>query len=176
MTDERKAEVKVFNLKRHKEIEERRRKEEERLALLMPRLENWYKVYRDTRQRQISATHRAMLYLIETYGYPPDTETVPSYEYEGEADVKDAAILEYVYSTMGGDWEADEFINGRKNLTVSTAKTIIRLLCFEDRYTFIYARKHYFKVSGAKYNSWIRDALLFFDARLRVYAWAKSKD
>jgi hypothetical protein len=119
-----------------------------------------------------------MLYLIQTYGYPPEAENAPS---NGDslpihdADQKDAAILEYVYSTMGGDWEADEWINGRKHLTVATAKTLIRLLCFEDKHTFIFARKEYFKVSGAKYSAWIRDALLFFDARLRVYAWAKSQ-
>jgi hypothetical protein len=175
-TKRRIAEGKVFSLKKHKEIEERKKLEEERLAALMPRLENWYRVYRDSRQRQISATHRAMLYLIETFGYPPEMETAPSQEILEETDNKDAAILEYVYSTMGGDWEADEWINGRKNLTVSTAKTIIRLLCFEDRYTFNFARRHYFKISGAKYNAWIRDALLFFDARLRVYEWAKSQD
>lgn len=173
---QQKAGKKILTLREMKEREEREAAERERVLKLMPRLRNWYLCYRSRNERNVSPMHHVMMRLLEIYGYPEDMPEAPSFGYREPLDQKDADKLEFVWSTMGAEWEADSFVDEKKRLTVRQAKVLIRLLVFDASKSFYFARRDVFNASVVRYHYLIHKSLLFFDLRLKLYEWSTSPD
>jgi hypothetical protein len=165
---------KILTLRDMKNKEQQEAEENERIRKLMPRLRNWFLCYRTSRQRNISSIHLAMLRLIQIYGYPDDYPVSESEGFKEPHDLKDADKLEYVWSTMGAEWEAETFVDEKQYLTIKDAKILIKLLVFEDSKTFYFARRAYFGASERRYDYLIHKSLLFFDMRVKLYEWAQG--
>lgn len=143
--------------------------EKQLLEDLYPRLQNWWRVYHDRQQRNIS-----IQYLVEVVLREYKVKTDFSQDYSGPTDrtitaapdVKDADFLCMCWRELATP--------GTENLTVGThgmkvkqAKAIVMLHVFGPPFAVKKAARNIWRIKEAKARQWTDDALIFFALRVQ---------